>query len=919
MAVEFTPGGLVSVGTPFEQSKLGQDIIKKKRRGGGGGGSPTEEPAPSGTISKQIQSAAPEVVIKKGPTETQQAFLARKKQYETFYKKTYSGYRPGGLLYESGYRTYDQVQKEKKELQAYQEAVKREAAKQALLDAVYAGKEPYLERRQTKEGSEIRFVDPRTGASRLATREEAEYFLKYSNNVSETKIKKPGEFAKILIPLKESLKEISGDFEVKSVSLGKKIEAGKTSFSSSERKEFQALSTKRRTQEEQLRYTELKTKASNQIKRNNQRVIDTILKTSIDTGIGIKSLLVALRRDPVGTAKQLPSSFWNGIKSDLSLAKNDPLVGITKIGTEYIIFRSINKAGKATIDGISNKLTRLNPKYLGEADRVGQIIKVDVGDGKIVNLKIVGRIPKERFASQINKAGKRLNAVSSQADSLIRLVRNKRIVRKPIPGEQNFNSLTKNLLKKFDNGTASVEEIIRLNKLIKKQGAKGLLERSFFADPTGKIRLSRLGILPENQGSILDYFRNGVTFRKPKPQILIFDNVKLQNFPKSLSIVADKIKKRVGLTKAEADELLKWQLKQSGKFKPLGFVSGESEITLAPGEILYRKGKVGVTIINGKRVPIIKAGVLKAEGRLKTLLNKLDDGRLSKLEGIELANTIRKKTGLKYTLSSLKRDTARYFSLKKAGLSSVIYASRSLKLGSPIPLSSPVRYPTRSITKRTPPGKSRPGKSRPGRSPPPIYPPGSPPPKYGSGSPVPKKPPKSPPPIFPPKRPPRIPSKTSAYKRLNVAGSKKKPKPKKEKFFDVYGKPIKKGGRYIKINKTPLKKTEAEDLRNYITDTSLSRQAAIKPSKARPGRVTIQFPRGYAKKTAKKFRTFRIIKGKKIPLPSGRVIELTKNALDTIQEKKRISLARRIKQIQKPKRINIKKKMNYVRSFRRKK
>jgi hypothetical protein len=493
------------------------------------------------------------------------------------------------------------------------------------------------------------------------------------------------------------------------------------------------------------------------------------------------------------------------------------------------------------------------------------------------------------------------------------LIRNKRTIRKPIPGEENFNQVTKNLLKKFDTGKATTREVMILDNLIKRQGGKGLLERSFFADPTGKIRPSRLGIIQQEQGgNILDYFRQGITFRKPKPQILFFDRIKVEKFPKDFKSIVYKIRRGKALNQIELQKLLNFQLKQSGKFKPLGFISGESEISLAPGEIIVRRRKAAISIINGKKVPIIQADILKPTGRIKELLEKLDRGLVTKREGKELAYRLKRTTGLNYSYSQLRKDTARYFSLKKAGLSSVAYASKNLKYPKAVsPAYYPGRYPRSPISPVSP---RSPKKYYPGRYP---------------GSPVSPKSPFSPgkriPGVaYPPKSPPRAPPKAPPVIIRSFASSKgsKKGAKQKEKYFDVFGKPIKKGNRYIKVNKSPLTLSQARDLRNYITDTSLSRRAQVLPSRNKPGRITINFPKGYAAKTGFKFRDYRIVKGKRIPLPRETLIELSKHLLDTTQEKQRISLARRIKQLQRSskipnRKVNIKERMRYIRSFKR--
>ena len=153
-----------------------------------------------------------------------------------------------------------------------------------------------------------------------------------------------------------------------------------------------------------------------------------------------------------------------------------------------------------------------------------------------------------------------------------------------------------------------------------------------------------------------------------------------------------------------------------------------------------------------------------------------------------------------------------------------------------------------------------------------------------------------------PKKPIIIPKKPSEEWKM-----KKKKKGRKKKIvqaYDVFARPVKrdkKRGRpkLIKVNKVPLSKTRARDLRNYITDTSLSRTATIKKTKGKPQTTKLKVPKNYAKKTSPKFRRYRTIKGKRKLLPKGAVVEKRKNILDTRQEKRKISLRKRIKQIQK--------------------
>ena len=112
---------------------------------------------------------------------------------------------------------------------------------------------------------------------------------------------------------------------------------------------------------------------------------------------------------------------------------------------------------------------------------------------------------------------------------------------------------------------------------------------------------------------------------------------------------------------------------------------------------------------------------------------------------------------------------------------------------------------------------------------------------------------------------------------------------------------MKKLPKLLKVNQKPLNRGRAEDLRNLVTDTSLSRTGRVKLTNKKLVRARTKAPIGYAKKTKLKFRTYRIVKGKKIKLKKGTVIERRGKLLDTIGERKRITLKKRIAQLRKKK------------------
>jgi len=363
----------------------------------------------------------------------------------------------------------------------------------------------------------------------------------------------------------------------------------------------------------------------------------------------------------------LPKEIQRSLEAEGKTAKLNPsqtagrLVGL--VGTTALLTKGLSKVGK-----LSGSLrARVSPKFVGTAKK-GGILKLNLG-GKKVNIKIAGKLggkylPKETLAAQIKLAGKKIPAVvSAQADKLVNIIKRQRIIRKPFPNEAKFSKETKRLLKKFDLKKISSNQILRLDNLIKRQGGKGILERSFFADPRGRLRPSRIG--HEKEASLLDYFSGEVRYKTQKPQVLLFGDVKVQKLPNYLKEIGKKLKSNKVLTNLEANKLLKFQLKKSGKFKPIGFLSGEPEITLAPGEIIKRIKKVGVTIINKKRVPIIQTKVVKASDKLKSLLKKSNLGKLSVKELNTLKKMLKKETGFSSKLSDSAKKLKKYFPLKR--------------------------------------------------------------------------------------------------------------------------------------------------------------------------------------------------------------------------------------------------------------
>ena len=145
------------------------------------------------------------------------------------------------------------------------------------------------------------------------------------------------------------------------------------------------------------------------------------------------------------------------------------------------------------------------------------------------------------------------------------------------------------------------------------------LEKSTFFEPRPFLRESRLGLNQKTAG-VLDFVSGDITFRKTKPQILIDPKGKVEKFPSSLRSVKIKLSQGKSLSKKEQQKLSEFQLKPSGQFKPIGFLSTESEITVAPNEIIQKQKKLGVTRIKGQAVDIFE---IKIKQQPNILTNRI--------------------------------------------------------------------------------------------------------------------------------------------------------------------------------------------------------------------------------------------------------------------------------------------------------
>ncbi|MHA1481994.1 MAG: hypothetical protein ACTSQA_00975 [Candidatus Heimdallarchaeaceae archaeon] len=200
------------------------------------------------------------------------------------------------------------------------------------------------------------------------------------------------------------------------------------------------------------------------------------------------------------------------------------------------------------------------------------------------------------------------------------------------------------------------------------------LDRTFFADPVGRLRIGRLKEPPP--ASLTDILSGDVTFRKPRSQSVIFEQETIAPLPSKL---AKAFESGRPLTPSERKALIKFQETPTGQFKAIGFISREPEVTLPKGDIIQRKGGRAVTLIDNRRVEIVQAGVGKATGRTRKLLRKKE---LTSKEKLELEKRLSKESG--FDISSSVGEGKPFVSPVK--ISSPFVSSRRISLPRAQPL-----------------------------------------------------------------------------------------------------------------------------------------------------------------------------------------------------------------------------------------
>jgi len=688
------------------------------------------------------------------------------------------------------------------------------------------------------------------------------------------------------------LRQINADFKADVRKDIRALESGARS------KELTRLATLQRKKNLTLQERVEKKRLEKSVAANYKRVSNIISKiiftTIVDLGYGSVALAKNLKANPITTLKSLPPAVIKGVKSDINRVRSGQGQAL-QVAVEYAAvagaFKGISLGAKSSLRGLS----KLSPKYV----RLKNGQWVFRGKPKLNLISQTVKTGATPLSKQVGLAGQSVKAVNAAANRLTSLIRRKAVVRKPIPGEQNFPSSIKSTLKKFDEGRKlSFKEIVRINAWLQKNVAPNttLLERSLYADPAKGLRVSRLGITKKKYANLRDILRGNFALwqKKGRPQVLIFENAKVANFPKSLLDVKRKLKAGRKLNKTETNRLIAWQIKTgSGKFKPIGstiYKGGiELEVTLAPGELIKRIKKVGFAYIDGVKVDFVLAEVFQPTKAILKEMKLAHAGKLTKARLVSLEKSMSKKLGrrVKVETPEIRRlpamEKPNLPVLRVRGRGVVVASFRSGRVGVRRKATRKKVARKRKLTPRKKPVRKKPIRKKVVRKATPRKPtPRKPGTRKGTlKRPVPRK----------PGRPKKTVRKPVV---LRLKGYSKK---KLSKAVQTYYVVTKKRGKFVRLYPKPLKINHARDLAVYSIDNNLAKTALFIPlGKAKTVTAPPKKISGYYSKAKKKVRAYRIKHGKKKQLVNG-FIEKRKYFQDTKGERLQAARLRKKKKV----------------------
>ncbi len=347
----------------------------------------------------------------------------------------------------------------------------------------------------------------------------------------------------------------------------------------------------------------------------------------------------SLIKEPITTVKAIPGGIkTTGTEFFRELETPTPEIALGKLGAEVLFLKGTGKAISATGKAVTITRTRLSPKFKplieeGGIKKIRGVIEKDI--------ELAGPVKQiqEPLTKQVKLAGQDVTAISAQTDFLTPILKRQRV-----------------------------------------------LDRPLFFDPRGRLRVSRIDAGGKKQASILDILSDDVTFRKGRKQALVVEKAQVEAFPKSLKDIEKSLKSSRGLTPTQQRRLLRFQETPSGKFKPIGFLSKEPEITLSPGERVKRGKVLGVTLIESERVEFIRPEIVKRK-KVKGITKAKRPGIISDIDLKRISTSSEK--ALSKTFVSPTRLSSSFLS----GISRVSKRGRVSKKVSPKKVSKKVSKP----------------------------------------------------------------------------------------------------------------------------------------------------------------------------------------------------------------------------------
>ncbi len=502
----------------------------------------------------------------------------------------------------------------------------------------------------------------------------------------------------------------------------------------------------------------------------------------------------------------------------------------------------------------------------------------------------------------------------------------------------------------IDKGGGTItQQAKRLADQLKKQGIKRVSSVKGQVTIEGKkaIEFHDIERLLTNIKQVTPVWVNSRSYIVKTPEGIKIQRIGLQARRKVIASFADPKRLKTGKYKKDLKDFKKISdaiFKEASKKAKSSFFFKKKKIK-AIEKIFKRKIKIKARVkkIKAKKVKIkkkklkVKKKIKRVKKRKKRVKKKIIKRKpIRKRKRVIRKKKLTKKQLRKVRLKSLKKARAKLKKIRKAKPKKRKKLKPSQKRVKKKKRLKPSQIKAKKKKKIRP--SQRPPKKRkkfapsqkPAKKPKPPRVPRRPPFTPSQPPTKPPKPPKKPP---GPPGPPKPPKKRKKILPVKLRVKKKKPKKKKLKQgYRAIGRRFKtkkiKGKKRKKklgiiLNKKLLSKEDATDRLSHAIDNTVARSGRIERVRKtkKLGKITKK-ESGYFQKHRKKFRKFRIVKGKRVPIKNRIIEKKGKPVIDTRGEKLGLSLAKFKKTLpgfrRKVKRRVIKKRIIIKRVIRRK-